>query len=198
MIIACPRCNNDFDNKGKWGIRKFCSQACANARVQTEEMREKKRIKLQVESRCIYCSTYFSSKGNAARHERKCIMNTSRSALSIIGGVGSEITKRKQGRNNVMGQRVPISLLDMSKRTVSKVLIRLGIGCSNCGWKESSCDVHHIVPRKQGGTDDNNNLTVLCPNCHRLAHTDKLHRFTSVPDQIGDLWREHYYAHANE
>ena len=94
-----------------------------------------------------------------------------------------------------MGTRVPNSLLDMSKRTTSKIMKRLNISCFSCGWNEAHCDIHHIIPRSKGGTDNNDNLTYLCPNCHRLAHEGKLTTFTSVKERIGEEWRKFYFAH---
>lgn len=47
------------------------------------------------------------------------------------------------------------SILDVSKRTISKILKRLDIGCCICGWKEASCDIHHINGRKIENADDN-------------------------------------------
>lgn len=40
--------------------------------------------------------------------------------------------------------------------------------CVVCGF-DLTTDVHHITPRKQGGTDGFSNLITLCPNHHRLA-----------------------------
>lgn len=40
--------------------------------------------------------------------------------------------------------------------------------CSLCGWAEAPCDVAHIVSRKDGGTDMIGNVTMLCPNHHRM------------------------------
>ena len=42
--------------------------------------------------------------------------------------------------------------------------------CTACGIRASSCEVHHIVPWEQGGTTDIDNLTLLCPTCHRQTH----------------------------
>ncbi len=42
--------------------------------------------------------------------------------------------------------------------------------CTSCGIRASSCDVHHIVPWENGGTTDIDNLTLLCPTCHRQTH----------------------------
>lgn len=41
-----------------------------------------------------------------------------------------------------------------------------------CEWCEDLLDhpeVHHIKPRSQGGRNDESNLIVLCPTCHRKA-----------------------------
>lgn len=40
--------------------------------------------------------------------------------------------------------------------------------CALCGWNEGPCDVCHIVARKHGGTDTLVNVTMLCPNHHRM------------------------------
>lgn len=41
-----------------------------------------------------------------------------------------------------------------------------------CEWCENQYDhlqVHHIVPRREGGPNEPENLIVLCPNCHENA-----------------------------
>ncbi|MCY4163866.1 MAG: DUF222 domain-containing protein [bacterium] len=42
--------------------------------------------------------------------------------------------------------------------------------CTSCGIRASNCDVHHIIPWEHGGTTDIDNLTLLCPTCHRQTH----------------------------
>ena len=41
--------------------------------------------------------------------------------------------------------------------------------CAICGFSDV-IQVHHLVPRSVGGTDDAANLIVLCPNHHALMH----------------------------
>jgi DNA-directed RNA polymerase subunit M/transcription elongation factor TFIIS len=91
------------------------------------------------------------------------------------------------------------SLKELSSRTVSKIIARLlteqkNFGCSSCGWREAIGDIHHIVPQKEGGTDEHNNLTYLCPNCHRLLHNGKEINFLTIEKQLGDLWEKYYYG----
>lgn len=92
------------------------------------------------------------------------------------------------------GKKPPKSILDVSSRTVSKILKRLGLGCSNCGWNMASCDIHHINGRSIDNADRHTNLTLLCPNCHRLAHEGVLTKFTNLKDYIGDRWLDYYYG----
>ena len=49
--------------------------------------------------------------------------------------------------------------------------------CPNCReriTKESGWHVHHILPKAQGGTDDQANLMLLHPNCHRQIHHSEI------------------------
>lgn len=84
------------------------------------------------------------------------------------------------------------SILKTSKRTVTKILKRLDIGCFNCNWKVCICDLHHIVPQSKGGDDSHDNLTYLCPNCHRMAHAGILTKFKTLHEVVGDKWKLHY------
>lgn len=43
--------------------------------------------------------------------------------------------------------------------------------CTECGNADvTSLDVHHLVPRGAGGSDEPNNLIVLCDGCHSARH----------------------------
>lgn len=84
------------------------------------------------------------------------------------------------------------SILQCSKRTITKITERMKLVCFNCSWGEARCDLHHIVPQAKGGTDCPSNLTYLCPNCHRLAHTGKLKVFKSFLETVGDEWKKFY------
>lgn len=46
--------------------------------------------------------------------------------------------------------------------------------CQICGKKNTRLEVHHIIFRSQGGTDDENNLITLCADCHRGIHDEKI------------------------
>ena len=49
-----------------------------------------------------------------------------------------------------------------------------GSACEICGWDRDSVDLCHIVDRADGGSDDPENLVLLCPNHHRLFDSNLL------------------------
>ena len=52
------------------------------------------------------------------------------------------------------------------------VLSRDVFTCRQCATRfpASELDVHHLIPRKQGGADDPGNLITLCDGCHAARH----------------------------
>ena len=88
------------------------------------------------------------------------------------------------------------NILQLSQRTITKILRRLDVGCSQCGWKEGSCDIHHIRGRKIENCDHHSNLTHVCPNCHRLAHEGKIapENLITLEQQLGETWKHFYFT----
>ena len=46
------------------------------------------------------------------------------------------------------------------------------VPCLICG--SAFCDIHHIIPKSQGGKDDIGNLISLCRSCHDKAHAKEI------------------------
>jgi hypothetical protein len=169
MNKTCKACGLGFLDKKK--RKTFCSYQCSVDWVRnngpTEEWREKVSNKLKQRYKESGPRTY------GAAHSEK---------------VG-RATKGKY-------KKTPTSLYDVSTRTVTKILKRLGVGCSQCGWNDCVCDIHHINGRKIENPNSHENLTYLCPNCHRKAHAgiitkDKL---ISLTLYIGDKWLDYYFG----
>lgn len=52
-----------------------------------------------------------------------------------------------------------------------ELIQKRGSKCELCSYAvEQVLNVHHIVERKDGGTNEESNLIVLCPNCHAEVH----------------------------
>lgn len=59
----------------------------------------------------------------------------------------------------------------IEQASLRKQILKLITHCECCGdTTKEILQVHHIIPVKKGGTNDANNLIVLCPNCHYKAH----------------------------
>ena len=54
------------------------------------------------------------------------------------------------------------------------VLHRDKYTCQVCGKKNTRLEVHHIIYRSQGGTDDEDNLITLCEDCHDKVHNGQI------------------------
>lgn len=54
-------------------------------------------------------------------------------------------------------------------KTRKKVFEKYGRCCSMCGSVQN-VEVHHIIPIKEGGTNELENLIPLCRDCHQEIH----------------------------
>ena len=70
------------------------------------------------------------------------------------------------------------------------ILNRDSYTCQICGKKHTRLEVHHIIFRSQGGTDDENNLITLCEDCHSGAHDGKI-VLTKKPKKINLKYATH-------
>lgn len=158
---------------------------------------------------CERCGKIMLEKFGSGRFCSKACANTrehsqeTRNKLSKAAVL--QAAKRPKPTNNIRVakvERLPTTILDLSKRTVSKLMIRMQLPCSCCGvyipgvvW-----DIHHIKPRHLGGNDLANNLTYICPNCHRICHTDTnllVKPLISLEEylQIKNInWQDYYFA----
>ena len=59
--------------------------------------------------------------------------------------------------------------MGFAKDDVDRLMAETARRCAICGVLHS-VQVHHIVPLKDGGTDDISNAIPLCPNCHSSVH----------------------------
>lgn len=187
MCKICETCGKEHD--GSFGSGRFCSRSCANRKSHTEECNKKVSETLKkyfdelekIDRVCEKCGKVYHSRDGSRKFCFECFPQTIKHAK----------TKKRVD-----------SILDLSKRTVEKVLKRLCLPCTCCGvyFENVVFDIHHIVPKKLGGTDDMDNLTYICPNCHRIAHSNPSllkNSFVSLKDYFFDNnidWKSVYYV----
>lgn len=180
--MKCERCEKQAD--ATFGSGRFCRNGCAYKRIYSIETKQKiakskgHEFVGLLEKNCENCGKAFTTQGLKKSRRRFC---------------SSKCGARIQWKGT---NPSPSSIMDLSSRTISKILKRLGKGCSRCGWNEASCDIHHIRGKKIENPDSHSNLTLICPNCHRLAHSGmiRIEEIVSLDQYIGELWRDHYYG----
>src|SRR5262245_26748831 len=94
------------------------------------------------------------------------------------------LLRRSEGRAG----RVPtMAKDDISQDRVNAMMVKCGRRCCICRrFRPTRLQVHHIVERSRGGTDDEDNLIVICMTCHSDVHSQVpfMRRFT-VEEQKG-------------
>ena len=116
---------------------------------------------------CIVCGKDISDRGLAATYCRECAQrkgrddNHKRMTARIKDGASGRTTYGNKA-------------YEILKREAHD---KQGYKCIICGWHiptalHGGCVVHHIIHVSDGGTESMDNVAVLCPNCHSLAHHD--------------------------
>ena len=152
MITNCPKCSEEFENKTKWGTKKFCSRSCANSRKRPDSVKQKIRNSVK---------NHYQENGVTPTRER----------LSPEE-YDQYLEKQRKSRNK--------RLLETPFEQVSKYSIRKRImleqkgHCNKCGLNEWQGEPIALELEHKDGDNQNNsreNLECLCPNCHATTDT---------------------------
>jgi len=151
----CKNCNLNFKTKDHRA--KFCSRKCSTFYNNKRREKPSKEQRLNISNGL---KSYWKNNPDKIRRGEEAALSAAKSTRG----------KYKE--------RYPESILELSKRTVQKILTRLKIGCCICGWNESSCDIHHIEGKKIENPNAHSNLTYICPNHHRMIHNNLVSKET--------------------
>lgn len=191
----CENCGMEID--GSFGSGRFCNLKCANSYNGKKCQELRKQNNFYKSERWIKSCSDRQKKVWENEEFRKILCNGQKNRDPKTLARGESLSKAvgNSTKNKYKGKEFT-SLLELSKRTVSKILRRLKIGCSRCGWNECVCDIHHINGRKIEDANGHWNLTYLCPNCHRMAHREKIDKssFVTLAEQLPENWHDYYYG----
>lgn len=108
----------------------------------------------KVERKCS-CGVVLS--GNKARCSRSC-------ANKNRAGIRYRINQPRNKAERI--KRLKIQLVEIR-----------GPKCERCPYAlVEILQVHHIIQRKDGGSDELENLELICPNCHAEEHFRRLNK----------------------
>jgi 5-methylcytosine-specific restriction endonuclease McrA len=141
MIKLCPKCSNEFESKGKWGERKFCSRSCANSKEQTPEIRKKKSDALK--GKPVNRINIEKWKENIKQYWLEKYLNTPFDQL------GMENRRRR--------------VFEEQRMSCAR--------CGISEWLNSplTLELDHKDGNSENNVREN--LEGLCPNCHSLTDT---------------------------
>lgn len=153
--IKCLHCNNGIAFCKEVKIKKFCDHSCSASY-------NNKITKLKEKGNCLYCDSKLDKKNKkycSANHQQK---------------YQYKITIEEWKNGNIVGYVGETKQL--SKWLRRYIYESRGTACSICGWNDKHpCDgktlteIDHIDGDAENCTEEN--LRVLCPNCHSKTHT---------------------------
>lgn len=138
--MRCAVCRSAFQPSAP--RQRLCSIECRATWLTINPPNERKRVPMP----CAACGTIVY---RAPHQVRSIKLGVTCSHRCRAGLVGMALTARV-----TQGKKV--------------ARLRDGAACRVCGFALLA-EVHHIVPRREGGSDDPSNLITLCPTHHEMA-----------------------------
>jgi len=161
---VCKWCDKEFladIREINRGGGKFCSLSCGAYYNNLH--------KTLITKICHYCEQSYQTQAKRSLYCTRSCSEKARKARTVKAG--------NQNTNRSLLQK--------------RIIKKLGpkeFKCFICEWNEVMCDIHHIIAKSKGGSDNFDNLTVLCPNHHRLADRNKLISMPSVSERYRTIF----------
>lgn len=178
-ILICLNCYEQY--QGTDPKQKYCSHRCAGFHNNWMKKygKGKKLTKKQKEKLSNSLKLYYS---NLESHPFKNSDEWSK-----------KIGKATKGKYK---KKAPLNIFEVSTRTRSKILSRLNLKCSCCGYDKCPGKLHHIKGKKINDFDNHSNLSFVCARCHDEIHYGLIKKSSliTLKDLIGDRWLEYYYG----
>jgi hypothetical protein len=150
--FVCKHCGNAFEDLPHRGARTFCSAQCRDEYRRLQRGKQHAQYKDRVAASCFVC-------GKSIMVLPSRVSKTTRISCSPECGHKIRLSVIKDIKRNGYGKKA--------------AMVRDGNKCVLCGF-DFVVAVHHITPKRKGGTDRLTNLVCLCPNHHYMAHAGLL------------------------
>ncbi|MFB5165149.1 HNH endonuclease [Parageobacillus toebii] len=177
---TCVVCGEEFYREQK--SAKFCSSECRTAFYEVRRTARNnickncKRVFAFLDSSADFCSAecrieYVSKQ----REKRKFNWEDEQERRELYQLVKSKVEILLHKREQLINERIISTVnfwgVDGFTQSLSeKIKQRDGYACYVCE-DTKTLEVHHILPRKLGGSHSEDNLVTLCTKCHRAIET---------------------------
>ena len=160
VIVKCVYCGKEFEiDESEKLERKFCSHSCS-ASYNNKARGAKEHTQYEA---CVYCGKSLNGKSKYAKYcSVDCQKNMEQKEY---------IAAWKDGKTNGV-----IGKYGISNRIRTYLFEKYNCKCQKCGWGEENpkthkvpLQIHHIDGNCLNNNEDN--LQLLCPNCHSLTDT---------------------------
>lgn len=148
-VHKCEHCEKTFETMPHIKARKYCSKECRD-QFRRDRTGADHPLYNRTEHPCKICGTLVSVTPSLLKSRRLCFC--------------SPECAKESHRRAVSG--VPKA---MNRSGKNAARVRDGHKCVICGFSAVTA-VHHVIAKKDGGTNDLTNLVTLCPNHHYMAH----------------------------
>ena len=130
----------------------YCTKKCRNEKNIERNLGQRKEY---INYKCLYCGKHFVSR----RPDRKyCSKECARKYTTLKRCEYFEWTMLKE-----------------------YCLEKYDYKCAECGYKDE-LECHHIKPISIGGSNDIENLVILCPKCHLKKHEEIRKEIMNIKD----------------
>lgn len=146
---TCEQCKKTFETRPHIKERKYCSSECRD-QFRKDRTGANHPLYNRSEHPCKICGTIVLVTPSLLKSRRLCFC--------------SPECAKESHRRAVSG--VP-KIMNRSGKNAART--RDGEKCVICGFSAVTA-VHHIISKKDGGTNGLTNLVTLCPNHHYMAH----------------------------
>jgi len=150
MVHKCEQCGVNFETRPHIKIRKYCSNSCRDL-FRKERTGSNHPLYKRSEHPCGVCGKPVMVTPAMLKNKRLCFC--------------SKQCSKESHRIALTGR--PKANVPRSGKMSARV--RDGGKCVICGFGHVTA-VHHVIPRKEGGSNALENLVTLCPNHHYMAH----------------------------
>lgn len=155
VTLTCSRCGKDFrrqPSKVRGKAAHYCSVHCmeqaTSPTLQSNPDLDRRRV-------CVLCGTPFRFKPQHTERAKYCSLKCSRTNhANLLRAYGPANPNYRHGQNRAAARNRAFGVFPPI--------------CIICGF-DAVVEVHHVTPIRNGGTNEPENLAVLCPNHHRMA-----------------------------